>query len=111
MLEILNLNGKNIVIKKDGNRIGSKKRYKLIKEFMDIVSCFNTNIFVEGYNKYPKDKCIWSVYGIGDVNPELNSYLLTFEEAVKMVFDSLVAGEFEEYLIHVYSTDLKGIKC
>lgn len=111
MLKILSLIGKNLVIKKDGNRLGKKKRYHIVSEFKDIIFYHNTNIFVEGYNKYPKNEKIWSVYGIGDVNPELNSYLLTFEKAVKMVYDSLEAGEFEEYLIHVYSTDLKDVKC
>lgn len=106
MLKILNLNTKNLVIKKDSNRLGKRKRNFIIREFKDIIFYYNSNIFVEGYNKYPKDKCIWTVYGIGDVNPELNSYLLTFEEAVKMVFDSLEAEEFEEYLIHVFNTDI-----
>ena len=111
MLEILSLNGKSLVIKKDGNRIGKKKRYHIVKEFKDIIFHHNSNIFVIGYNKNPKDKEIWSVYGVGDISPELNSYLITFKEAVKMVFDSLEDGEFEEYLIYVNSTDLKDVKC
>lgn len=48
--------------------------------------------------KKDKDKPVWSVYG-NDGTDEVNSYLLTFKQAVKMVYDSHIVNEYEEYYI------------
>jgi hypothetical protein len=103
MLEIKGNSGNNkdIVIKKDDNKLGKRKRYEVLREFKDILFYHNVDVFIIGYNIYPKNEKIWSVYGIGDINPELNSYLVTFDQAKNIVLDSLNANEFDAFIIFI----------
>ncbi len=101
MLKIIGNSGKGgtIVIKKDGNKLGKRKRYKILREFKDILFYHSADIYVVGYNNHRKNEKIWSI--LGYVNLELNSYLLTFNQAIDMILDSLNAGEFNEFFIFI----------
>ena len=94
--------GKKGSFTKDGNKLGSNKKYRLIHYIMSIIVYGNeVKLFIYDYKPSNKEKEVWSVHGIGDVLPELNSYLLTFKEAISMVNDSVNAGEFNEFIIYI----------
>ena len=84
MLILDNTGRSRSLITKDGNKLGKRKRSKVIQ---DLVECFSWSnvIYVDGYNKYNKEDSVWSVYRIDDVNYELNDYLLTFKEATELI--------------------------
>lgn len=96
-----------VIIKKDGNKLGLKKKRDLMKDLSFLVidtqikKITNNNIILYLNSqdiKKDKDKHIWSVYGKDGLG-EVNSYLLNFKQAVKMVYDSHIENEYEEYYI------------
>lgn len=96
-----------VIFNKDGNKLGLKKQRDLMKDLSLLVfdnqlqELTNNNIILHLNPqdiKKDKDKTIWSVYG-NDGLSEVNSYLLTFKQAVKMVYDSHIENEYEEYYI------------
>lgn len=94
--------GKKNSFTKDGNKLGANKMYRLIHDVMPLIVYGNeVKLFIYDYKPSNKEKKVWSVHGIGDIFPELNSYLLTFKEAISLVNDSVNADEFNEFVIYI----------
>ncbi len=83
---------KKVVIHKDGNKLGLRKREQLRKEIQAFTR--NACITISGYNTHPRNEKIWSVCS-SDAE-EMNSYLITIKEAVRMIESAIDDGEYDD---------------
>lgn len=91
------------IFEKDGNKLGLKKKRYIIK---DLSRLHGSGVILHISNKFLKMKNYleknnidrWNIWGI-DGDGELNSYVLTIHEAVKMILASYEDGEYTEYYL------------
>ena len=91
----------DVLFRKDGNKLGKRKYNNIRDIFHDVALMTTATVKIYNYNKYTKDKTIWSVYGVGYVFTELNDRFLTFEEALEIVYNYAVDDIFDEFFIFI----------